>query len=106
MYSEKTDLQRHHLIHQGLKPFQCAHCEKSFNDKSNLRCHERNHTSEGMECKYCSKMFIQPRALRLHLQKVHEQSMDKSSAVGKYVTLSYTLKSSNAVNNNKEVATS
>ena len=105
MYSDKTDLQRHHLIHQGLKPFQCAYCEKAFNDKSNLRCHERIHTGEARErCKFCSKVFLQPRGLRLHVQKVHRQMMDQNMTAGRSVKRSSSEEFATAVNNTIEVS--
>uniref|UniRef100_A0A8D8VPF0 Zinc finger protein 732 n=2 Tax=Cacopsylla melanoneura TaxID=428564 RepID=A0A8D8VPF0_9HEMI len=34
-----TDLKRHALIHSGLRPFSCPHCESSFNRSCLLRKH-------------------------------------------------------------------
>ena len=105
LYTDTTSLRRHHLIHQGLKPYPCGYCGKSFNDKSNLRCHERSHTGEGMDCKYCAKKFIQPRTLRLHLQKVHGHAMDKNEVLVEHVKTSSYDKTVSAVKDIAELST-
>ena len=74
VYGLKGDLQRHLYIHDGLKPFDCDYCNKSFNDKNNLRVHMRRmHSGDtrDIECFYCCKKYVNQEAFRLHLKKIH-----------------------------------
>ena len=46
------------MIHSGLKPFSCTHCDKSFSDKAHLTRHERLHNGvKPFSCKTCMKLF-------------------------------------------------
>ena len=42
-FGRKWDLQNHHRIHTGAKPYQCSICLRRFNVKSNLRSHMTTH---------------------------------------------------------------
>ena len=79
VYSTPTDLKRHIFIHKGLKPFNCEYCGKAFNDRDNLRCHEKRLHSEDMrlQCNHCYKRFVYRKALYLHAQKIH--GIDKAN---------------------------
>ena len=58
-----------------------------------------------MDCKYCTKKFIQPRTLRLHLQKVHGQAMDKTEVLVEHVKTSSYDETVSAVNDIAELST-
>lgn len=70
-FSQRGNLNRHRLIHLGVKPFRCSQCGKAFNQKIHLDKHERTHTGERpFECDMCGKAFTQRCTLRTH-QKIH-----------------------------------
>ena len=55
-------------IHYRIKPFVCSYCDKSFNEKGNLKTHIRIHTGERpFKCKLCYKGFKALGQLKDHL---------------------------------------
>ncbi|XP_056151379.1 zinc finger protein 770-like [Lampris incognitus] len=42
-FPSASKLQRHEMVHTGLKPFQCFVCKKKFNQAPHLKVHERTH---------------------------------------------------------------
>ncbi|XP_040917491.1 zinc finger protein 770-like [Toxotes jaculatrix] len=42
-FPSASKLQRHEMVHTGLKPFQCPTCGKAFRQASHLKTHERIH---------------------------------------------------------------
>lgn len=71
-FSHRTNLFRHHKVHQGEKPHVCtfAGCEKKFSRKSDLLTHMRKHTGERpFQCS-CGKRFTTCSNLRRH-EKIH-----------------------------------
>ncbi|KAM7403270.1 hypothetical protein PAMA_003952 [Pampus argenteus] len=42
-FPSASKLQRHEMVHTGLKPFQCNTCGKAFRQASHLKTHERSH---------------------------------------------------------------
>ncbi|XP_071353963.1 zinc finger protein 770 [Trachinotus anak] len=42
-FPSASKLQRHEMVHTGLKPFQCSTCGKAFRQASHLKTHERTH---------------------------------------------------------------
>uniref|UniRef100_A0A3B4UQ71 C2H2-type domain-containing protein n=1 Tax=Seriola dumerili TaxID=41447 RepID=A0A3B4UQ71_SERDU len=42
-FASVSKLQRHEMVHTGLKPFQCPTCGKAFRQASHLKTHERIH---------------------------------------------------------------
>ena len=45
-YSCKSALDYHKNIHNGIKPFKCTECGRSFASKNNLQGHVRIHSSK------------------------------------------------------------
>lgn len=45
-YQNKAKLERHKLIHSGIKPFECEICKKRFNQKANLKSHMVTHVKD------------------------------------------------------------
>lgn len=42
-FQSASKLQRHEMVHTGLKPFKCPTCGKAFRQASHLKAHERTH---------------------------------------------------------------
>mmetsp|Transcript_20382 Transcript_20382/g.22762 ORF Transcript_20382/g.22762 Transcript_20382/m.22762 type:complete len:93 (-) Transcript_20382:35-313(-) len=64
-------------MHEGLKPYVCSICNKSFTQKGNLRKHLRLHEVETIkqrkvfDCIYCPKSYTERYNLRSHLNRFH-----------------------------------
>ena len=66
----QATLERHMLIHRGIKPYECSVCKRRFRQKHHLQSHEMLHTGERPHsCILCSKRF----RMRHHLLE-HERS--------------------------------
>lgn len=67
-FSRLSDLDRHKLVHSGLKQFICIICHKQFSRKDYLRNHMLSHANQkSFECDKCKKRFSYFTNLRNHL---------------------------------------
>jgi len=73
MFQRLIDAQIHALGHAGVKPFCCAHCNKTFRTKCQLKDHITAVHSNVREffCQFCRRSFAVIRALRQHMKKQH-----------------------------------
>ena len=63
-----NNLQTHLLIHIGVKPFACDHCDKSFRQVGTLHIHKQNHLGVKLfSCQICQKAFSQKATLQNHI---------------------------------------
>ena len=62
----KSDLEEHHRIHTGDKPFLCTICGKGFSLKWTLQCHIKTHGEKQFQCATCNKGFFTKGDLKRH----------------------------------------
>ena len=72
-FKKRAALERHMMIHRGIKPFQCHFCSQRFRQKHHLQGHIMLHTGERPHsCTLCNKRF----RMRHHLLE-HERISHK-----------------------------
>ncbi|XP_065660790.1 zinc finger protein 701 [Hydra vulgaris] len=72
-FKKRAALERHMMIHRGIKPFQCQFCSQKFRQKHHLQGHVMLHTGERPHsCTLCNKKF----RMRHHLLE-HERISHK-----------------------------
>lgn len=66
---------KHHLkdhvktVHEGIRPYQCTYCDRSFGLSKTLRVHLMGHTNKRpFDCNICQKTFRQIAELNRHLK--------------------------------------
>ncbi|KAJ8707483.1 hypothetical protein PYW08_010735 [Mythimna loreyi] len=70
--SSDYQLQYHHRMHAGIKPYSCIICKKKFAKKYNVRLHMSIHTGEKSHaCGRCGKQYSQRSTLLRHLKSYH-----------------------------------
>ena len=73
IFSKKSNLKRHKLIHYGDKDHQCDICKKKFNRKDNLKRHFAVHSGEKKyQCTLCHKRFNDKSNLNRHKRNKHK----------------------------------
>jgi len=72
----KEDVQRHHIVHSGVKAHACPICEKRFAMKSSLKIHLLTHTKEPPRaCDECGRAFIRQDCLLRHMRSKHRDML-------------------------------
>uniref|UniRef100_A0A3Q1CLH3 C2H2-type domain-containing protein n=1 Tax=Amphiprion ocellaris TaxID=80972 RepID=A0A3Q1CLH3_AMPOC len=70
-FPSASKLQRHEMVHTGLRPFCCLICGKTFRQAPHLKTHERTHLTFKKRrlhiCRICCKNFSSPYKLSRHL---------------------------------------
>ncbi|XP_073407836.1 uncharacterized protein [Dendrobates tinctorius] len=86
-FTRHFNLLQHRSVHTGERPFSCKECGKSFRDGGYLKIHMRQHTKEKpYPCSECGKCFGQNSALVRH-QRVHtDEKPFKCGECGKRFT--------------------
>ena len=52
----------------GERPLQCNHCDKDFQDNTQLIIHVNNHTGEKpCRCSHCGKAFARKNHFKIHV---------------------------------------
>lgn len=74
-YCQREFKRKHHLkdhvktVHEGIRPYQCTFCDRSFGLSKTLRVHLMGHTNERpFSCDICQKSFRQKAELNRHLK--------------------------------------
>lgn len=67
-FPSASKLQRHEMVHTGLKPFQCVLCGKAFRQAPHLKSHERTH---------CERKPSQPVSQQGNIRKLKVNSQQQ-----------------------------
>ncbi|CAH0746873.1 unnamed protein product [Bemisia tabaci] len=82
-FHKRILLRQHKLIHLPESDlFECCKCGLKFNRKSNLKAHERTHSStRSFACRVCSLTFGEMRSLLSHRRLEHMKKTEESVVV-------------------------
>lgn len=66
--ANKASLNRHMVVHTGIRKFGCEFCDKRFNDKDKVIKHTRyRHSGERpYKCPFCEKCFVDLSSMKVH----------------------------------------
>ncbi|XP_057296858.1 uncharacterized protein LOC130625771 isoform X4 [Hydractinia symbiolongicarpus] len=74
----KSKLQRHVLVHTGIKPYKCTVCGRGFTQQIDLQRHLTRHTGEKpFKCHLCKAQFIRADNLRKHCKDAHYVNIEE-----------------------------
>ena len=74
MFSEKIKLTKHnHTVHEGNKDYKCKTCRKLFTLAAHLKKQVRTYVQNVHECDKRCKSFSRAKALRDHIDIVHNK---------------------------------
>lgn len=104
----KEDVQRHLIVHSGVRAHACPICEKRFAMKSSLKIHLLTHTKEPPRaCDECGRAFIRQDCLLRHMRSKHRDMLaeimadaEKKKLEAQLLGMSKTDASSNNENEN------
>ena len=94
LFTCKSALLRHEVVHTGARDYKCKHCDKTFAQTSNLNYHVRtvHDKVKAYNCDVCHKQFAQRGSLATHVASVHEKLKPyKCSECGKEFALNHQL---------------
>merc|ERR1712148_127822 len=69
----KSKIQRHLLIHMGVKPYQCKVCNQEFRQKTNMTKHAESKHGNAALADECDHLFSHNTNLKQHIISVHKQ---------------------------------
>ena len=73
--SNRTNLHRHMLVHQGKYSYTCQYCGKGFGARARMLEHLTLHTNEYyFPCSDCGEKFKTYHALKQHQRNVHNHT--------------------------------
>eukprot|EP00095_Tigriopus_kingsejongensis_P000408 snap_masked-scaffold19_size710362-processed-gene-4.14 protein:Tk00408 transcript:snap_masked-scaffold19_size710362-processed-gene-4.14-mRNA-1 annotation:"hypothetical protein EAG_12595" len=78
-FASKQSLQNHELLHSGQRDFECDLCEKRFVSLTTLKSHRKLHSEDAQHafpCKHCEKSFQNPSNLARHVRNLHFEFSD------------------------------
>ncbi|CAG5094121.1 Oidioi.mRNA.OKI2018_I69.XSR.g13266.t1.cds [Oikopleura dioica] len=84
-YREHMKAEHSDVNWEKMPQFECPDCGKMFSQHSNMRRHHRIHTGESLfDCNICGRGFIQKVALQYHLTTVHSGDSNECKICGKF----------------------
>ncbi|KAG4073248.1 hypothetical protein HA402_008594 [Bradysia odoriphaga] len=87
VFLNRNHLNRHAIIHSGVKPFKCDQCDKGFYRMEHLQRHVIIHTGiRPYKCNFCDKSFFQVGDQMKHLMTHINGDMTKAEAHDETVT--------------------
>ena len=78
VFTKTWNLLDHVRMHEGIRPFRCKHCPKSFTQKGNLKKHQIQHTiatlkeRKRFKCQVCNKGYTEKYNLEVMLIYINE----------------------------------
>lgn len=88
VFLNRNHLNRHAIIHSGVKPFKCDQCDKGFYRMEHLQRHVIVHTGiRPYKCNFCDKSFFQVGDQMKHLMTHINGDINKSTASDETVTV-------------------
>ena len=80
-FSDGKSLNEHERVHNIEEPFSCAMCDETFSDRKSLNEHERVHDiEEPFSCASCDQKFSDLNSLNQH-ERVHNEKLPFSCAM-------------------------